>query len=220
METISLSLERRSEVGKGAARRARADGAVPGVYYGRGREAIAVRAGTRDFDRTIRPLEGAHLIETASEDGDLNGRMVLVREIQSHPVSGDTLHFDLLEVPLDHEIEVKVALHFEGRPEGVALGGILQPQVRELSIFCMPTAIPESIDVDVSPLQIGDSLHLSQVALPSGVRPSADDDPALVTVMPPVVDRRDAAEEEGESDGEGGEVAADGAGAGKSESES
>lgn len=216
METISLSLERRSEVGKGAARRARADGGVPGVYYGRGREAISVRTDTRTFDRTIRPLEGAHLIETASADSDLNGRMVLVREIQSHPVSGDTLHFDLLEVPLDHEIEVKVALHFEGRPEGVALGGILQPQIRELSVFCMPTAIPESIDVDVSPMQIGDSLHLSEVTLPEGVRPSADADPALVTVMPPVVDRRDAASEEAE---EGADAAAD-APAEKAESES
>lgn len=210
METISLSLERRSEIGKGAARRARTGGSVPGVYYGRGREAIAVRADTRNFDRTIRPLEGAHLIETASEDGDLNGRMVLVREIQSHPVSGNTLHFDLLEIPLDHEIEVKVALHFEGRAEGVALGGILQPQLRELSVHCMPTAIPESIDVDVTPLQIGDSLHLSQITLPDGVRASAEDDPALISVMPPVVDKRveDEAEAAEGEDGEGGEAAA------------
>ncbi|MEO2167107.1 MAG: hypothetical protein ABGY42_03115, partial [bacterium] len=94
-------------------------------------------AETVDFDRRIAHLEGAHLIETLSEESDLNGKKVLVREIQSHPVSGQTLHFDLLEVPLDHAIEVKIAIHYEGTSEGVALGGILQPLIRELAVLCL-----------------------------------------------------------------------------------
>jgi large subunit ribosomal protein L25 len=218
METISLNLEKRDGVGKGAARRTRSAGAVPGVYYGKDAGAIAIRADTVDFDRRIAHLEGAHLIETISGESALNGKKVLVREIQSHPVSGQTLHFDLLEVPLDHVIEVKVAIHLEGKPEGVAQGGILQPLIRELAVYCMPTAIPESIEVDVTALLIGDSVHLRELTLPDGVKAVDEGDPALVTVMPPVVERQD--EEEGAEESDADAAVADPAEAETSKAES
>jgi large subunit ribosomal protein L25 len=179
---------------------------VPGIYYGQGSEAVPIRVEARDFNRRIANLEGAHLIQTASQVSELNGKMVLVRELQTHPVSGQTLHFDLLQVPLDQELEVKVALHFDGKSAGVALGGILQPLIRELSCRCLPTGIPDSISVDITKLEVGDSLHVEDLVLPSGVRAVPEDNPPVVTVMPPVVDRRD--EEAAAGEGEAGDAAA------------
>ena len=196
METISLNLEIRDSAGKGPARRTRSAGEVPGIYYGQGSDAVLIRVEARDFNRRIANLEGAHLIQTSSPATELDGKMVLVREIQSHPVSGKTLHFDLLQVPLDQEIEVKVALHFDGKSEGVALGGILQPLIRELSCRCLPTGIPESISADITKLQVGDSLHVDDLVMPEGVRAVPEDNPPVVTVMAPVVDRRLEEEDE------------------------
>ena len=101
-------------------------------------------------------------------------------------------------MPLDQEIEVKVALHFDGKSEGVALGGILQPLIRELSCRCLPTGIPDSISADITKLQVGDSLHVEDLVLPEGVTAVPEDNPPVVTVMPPVVDRR-LEEEEAEA---------------------
>ena len=196
METISLNLEKRDSAGKGPARRTRSAGEVPGIYYGQGSDAVPIRVEARDFNRRIANLEGAHLIQTSSPAGELDGKMVLVREIQTHPVSGQTLHFDLLQVPLDQPIEVKVALHFDGKSEGVALGGILQPLIRELSCRCLPTGIPDSISADITKLQVGDALHVADLVMPDGVQPVPEDNPPVVMVMAPVVDRRLEAEDE------------------------
>lgn len=209
MEAIFLEVDTREADGKGPARRLRQQGKLPGVFYGPGTPALPVQMDETTFNRSIRGLEGTHLIELKSGEAGLNGKKVLVRDLQEHPVSGRALHVDLLEVPLDRAIEVLVPLHFEGKPEGVTMGGTLQPILREVLVSCLPTQIPEAIEVDVSPLNIGDVLHVNDLAMPEGSTPARDDNAAVVSVQAPrVVDKPGGAE------GAEGEAMAEGAGEG------
>lgn len=202
METLTLEVEPREGTGKGPARRARAQGRIPAVFYGAKSEGQNLTVDARDFSRRIANLEGTHLIELRSSTAGLDKRMVLLREVQHHPVTGAPVHADFYEVMLDQAIVVRVALHFEGKAAGVALGGILQPIVREMEVRCLPTAIPDFISVDVSPLAIHDALHVKDLQLPEGVEAMLDEDETVVSVVPPT------AEAKPEGEGAEGAVAA------------
>lgn len=195
METLVLEVEKREQTGTGNARRARRAGRMPAVVYGAGDATVMVSVDAHDFDRRVAHLEGTHLLELRSGDAALNARMVLVREVQMHPITGMPLHADFHAVRLDQAIEVHVPLHFEGKAAGVTLGGILQPILREITALCLPTKIPDAISVDVSHLQIHDSLHVSDLALPEGVELVTDASEPVVSVIPPVVEKKPGAEE-------------------------
>lgn len=204
METLTLEVEPREGTGKGPARRARAQGRIPAVFYGAKSEGHNLSVDARDFGRRIANLEGTHLIELRSSLAQVDKRMVLLREVQHHPVTGLPVHADFYEVALDQAIVVRVPLHFEGKAAGVALGGILQPIIREIEVRCLPTAIPDFIAVDVSALAIHDAIHVSQLQLPEGVEAMLDETDTVVSVLPPTTDAK--------AEGEGAEAAA-GAGA-------
>lgn len=187
METLTLEVEPRPETGKGAARRARAANRLPAVFYGPSSAPLAVSVPRSDFEKRLAHLEGSHLIQLKSSSPDLDKRMVLMRDIQLDPLRGDALHADFYEVALDKELELKVALHFTGKAEGVTLGGILQPILREITVSCLPTQIPDFIAVDVTKLGIHDALHISQLALPEGVKALFESDDAVVSVVSPTV---------------------------------
>lgn len=206
METLTLEVEPREGTGKGPARRARAEGRIPAVFYGARTEGQNLSVDARDFSRRIANLEGTHLIELRSSMAQIDKRMVLLREVQHHPVTGVPVHADFYEVALDQAIVVRVPLHFEGKAAGVALGGILQPILRELEVRCLPTAIPDFIAVDVSALEIHDAVHVSHLVLPEGVEAVLDDTETVVSVLPPTTEAKAA--------GEGAEGAAGAAGEG------
>ncbi|HWP65216.1 MAG TPA: 50S ribosomal protein L25 [Candidatus Limnocylindria bacterium] len=195
METVDITVERRTGRGKGAARRLRATGRVPAIIYGPKRQALAVSISAAEFSRKMAHLEGTHLVRllSADNDPDLHDRVVLVREAQEHPVTGMLLHADFYEVDLTARIEVAVPLHFVGRAAGVVLGGILQPVMRELPAECLPTEIPEYIEVDVTPLGIHEAIHVRDLRLPEGVRAKAEPGQTVVTVIAPTVEEAPAA---------------------------
>jgi large subunit ribosomal protein L25 len=195
METVILEVEPRGEKGKGAARRARAQGNIPAVFYGPKAKSLPIVIKARDFTQRVANLEGTHLIQLRSQTAELDQRMVLVRELQSDPVKGTPLHADLYEVALDQAIEVKVPLRFTGKAAGVALGGILQPIFRELPVSCLPTKIPEFLEVDVTELAIHDSVHIADIKLPEGVQAVFEVNEAVVTVAPPTVEEKPVAAE-------------------------
>jgi large subunit ribosomal protein L25 len=198
METLVLEVEKREQVGTGSARRSRRAGRMPAVVYAAGEESVLISVDSHDFDRRIAHLEGTHLVELRSSDAALNARMVLVREVQIHPSSGIPLHADFHAVRLDQAIEVHIPLHFEGKAAGVTLGGILQPIMREITALCLPTRIPDAIHVDVSRLQIHDSLHVSDLGAPEGVEFAVDGAEPVVSVIPPVVEKKPEVEEAAE----------------------
>lgn len=190
METLTLEVEPREGTGKGPARRARAQGRMPAVFYGAKTEGQNLTVDAREFGRRIANLEGTHLIELRSSVSQLDKRMVLLREVQHHPVTGAPVHADFYEVALDSAIVVRVPLHFEGKAAGVALGGILQPIIREMEVRCLPTAIPEFIAVDVSALAVHDALHVADLKLPEGVEVMIDEGETVVSVLPPTAEAK------------------------------
>lgn len=191
METIEITVQRRTAGGKGAARRARRAGIVPAVIYGRRRETTVAAVGTEEFEKKLTHLEGSHLIRLLDEAGKdplLHDKAVLLREVQRHPVTGAVLHADFLEVDLTERLTVSVPLRFVGKAAGVVAGGILQPILRELAVECLPTEIPDYIEVDVSALGIHEAIHLADLQLPEGVVAISEAGQTLVTVVPPTVE--------------------------------
>ncbi len=202
METVDITIERRADRGKGAARRLRRAGVIPAVFYGPTRVTVAIGVRAEEFERKLRHLEGSHLIRLlhgGGADGELHEKMVLVREMQLQPVTGEVLHADFYEVDLTERLTVSVPLHFVGKAAGVVAGGILQPILREIQVECLPTEIPEFIDVDVSALGIHEAVHVADLQLPEGVTAAGDTAQTLVTVVPPTVEEVKPAAEAAEA---------------------
>jgi large subunit ribosomal protein L25 len=181
---FSIVAEERAGTGKGANRRLRAQGRIPAVVYGRGKA-------TRQL--TLDPVELSKLLKRSGSGIntliDLKvgsaETVVLVREIQREPVGGSWLHADLYEVDLRQKIQVRVPLHIVGRPMGVENGGILDHPLREVEIECLPRAIPDSVEVNVSALDVGDSIHVRDLVLPEGATMLSDADLAVASVVLP-----------------------------------
>jgi len=195
METVEISVERRTGTGKGAARKLRAAGQVPAVLYGPKRTATHVTIDAEQFEDRLAHLEGSHLIRVlhaGGTDAELHERMVLLREMQRHPVTGEVLHADFYEVDLTERIAVSIPLHFVGKAVGVVAGGILQPILRELEVECLPTEIPEFVEVDVTPLGIHEAIHVADLKLPEGVEVVGETTRTIVTVLPPTVEAKPA----------------------------
>lgn len=190
METVEISIQRRSTQGKGAARRLRREGVVPAVFYGPKRSTVPIAVKNEEFEAKLLHLEGSHLIRLleGSRDPELHDKMVLVREMQRHPVTGDVLHADFLEVDLTERLTVSVPLRFVGKAAGVVAGGILQPVLREIEVECLPTEIPDFLEVDVSALGIHEAVHASDLTLPEGITIVGEPTQTLVTVLPPTVE--------------------------------
>jgi len=194
MDEIALKVEARDGNGKGAARRLRRSGKIPGVFYGPKRSTVALAVEDREFTTHVGRLEGSHLIRFDSAVADLQQKVALMREVQTHPVSGAVLHVDFYEVDLTQRLQVTVPLHFVGKAVGTADGGILQPVIREIEVECLPTDIPPFIEVDVSALAIHDAVHLADLQIPPNVTAIFETNDAVVTVLPPTVEEVKVAE--------------------------
>ena len=161
----------------------------------------------RDLRTRVGSLEGSHVLRFKSDAANLDGRLVLIKNVQYHPVTHDIAHIDFYEVDVSRKITVMVGLHYVGRPEGVVQGGVLQPIARELEVECLPMDIPAQLEVDVSPLQIGHALKASDITLPPDVVNNTPD-LTLVSVLAPTVS---TIEEEEAAEGEAAEEPTDAA---------
>lgn len=188
METLEIQVDARDKKRKRDAKRLLRSGKIPGVFYGPKTQTVALELDKREFTTRVAGLEGSHLVRLKSASNMLAEKVALVKDMQFHPISGDVIHADLYEVDLTATIQVRVPLHFIGRAAGVTRGGILQPIVREIEVECLPMDIPEFFDVDVSALDIGDSVHVAELAMPEGVSAVSESSLALVTVVTPTVE--------------------------------
>ena len=188
METLEIQVDTRDKKHKRDAKRLLRSGKIPGVLYGPKTQTVALELDKREFTSRVAGLEGSHLVRLKSASNALAEKVALVKEMQFHPISGDVIHADLYEVDLTATIQVRVPLHFVGRAAGVTRGGILQPIVREIEVECLPMDIPEFFDVDVSALDIGDSVHVAELAMPEGVTAVTEASQALVSVVTPSVE--------------------------------
>ncbi len=190
MEQTELEVFLRTEKGKGAAHRLRREGKIPAVLYGRKMETFHLAVQPEDLKKIL--TSGAREntligLKVSGPGKDKVGKqVVMLKDLQVHPLSRSYLHADFYAVAMDEKIEVEIPIRLTGKAEGTKVGGILAQAMRELRIRCLPTEIPEFIELDVSALNIGDSLHVRDVAQSDKFEIVADPNLTLASVTPPI----------------------------------
>jgi len=179
----SLAVEVRSDTGKGVARKLRAVGRIPAVLYGHGNASVSLSIQAKDLDTLLKTSHaGLNTLIDLEGDGAVAGKVVLIKELQRHSVAGTLSHADFFEIDATAKIHVSVPIKLEGTPEGVKLGGVLEHMMREIDLLCLPNAIPDSLEVDVSGMNQNESLHVSDLTLPEGVETGVDEALPIVHV--------------------------------------
>ena len=205
-DTVTFNAESRARVGKGAARAERRNGRVPAVIYGANKDPEAISIDPAQL-RAARMQPGffATLFEVEVEG---NSQQVLCRDLQLHPVTDRPMHADFLRVTERTQINVEIPVSFENEEEspGLRHGGVLNVVRHVVEVICRAGSIPNEITVDLAGLEIGDSVHISNVSLPDGVKPTIDRDFTIATIAAPTV--APVEDEEGDEDSEGAEDAA------------
>lgn len=192
MRDVIVTAEKRDGIGKGVARKLRRAGKIPAILYGNG-ASIPLAVEAAEFQKELAGGAEGHLVRLRIA-GDAGERAALVKAVQVDPIRGEAQHVDFQQVALDREVTTEVPVVLIGEQERPSDGGILSQVVRELSIACLPTQIPEHIAVDVSGLGVGDSLSVGELKLPAGVRlVHADPDETVVHVLAPAKQVEEAA---------------------------
>ena len=216
MATVELKAKVREGVGKQSANRVRLAGFIPAVLYGEGEEPLPLAVNYKEFYPVLHTRARENVILDLAIEGAGHGDYkAIIREIQYHPVRRDILHVDFQHISMTKEIVVKVPIVVVGESVGVkSHGGILEHLLREIEIQCLPTAIPDQVTVDVSNLDIGDSLQVKHLMI-EGLKLVTDPDSSVMTVVAPTVieevkveaaaEGAEAAPAEGEAEGEAGE---------------
>ncbi|HCC68975.1 MAG TPA: 50S ribosomal protein L25 [Nitrospiraceae bacterium] len=189
MEKIVLVAEKRKDTGKGIARSLRRQGMLPAVLYGGG-SATSIKLHKKDIAKLINSVAGEHaLITLRVQDKDTTtDHWAIIKDYQTGPVVSELLHVDFMEVSLDKKIQVTVPVILTAEPMGIKKGGILQHRLREVEVECLPTQIPEHIAVDASSIDIGGSIHVSDLAVREGIKILAEPAKVVLTVTAPVVE--------------------------------
>lgn len=188
MREIMLKAKARDKFGKEHVKKLRRKGVIPAVVYGAEISPLPLEVEAKSFHALLRSGLGENVIITLNIDDPKNGdKKVLIREIQRDPVLGNILHIDFQQISLTKKLTINVPVHLVGAPLGVQQdGGILQHVLRELEVECLPTDIPEKIEVDVSNLKIGDSIHVGDIKL-EGAELLSDPQGSIVSVVPPTI---------------------------------
>ncbi len=196
MENLSLSVDKRAQTGKSGARAVRRAGNIPGVVYGI-QDSTPLTIKPKELEALLGTRAGANVVFQLNVEGEAaSERPVIVKELQRDPMRGDILHADFLEIRMDETIEIAVPLSLSGEAPGEKMGGTLSQLLRELEISCLPNAIPEQIEVDISEVEIGDVLHVRDLQIPEGVELVADPDDPVLTVIVPVEEEEEVDEDE------------------------
>jgi len=201
MHTVALTAQVRKTLGKGAARSLRRQSLVPAVLYGRDVESTLLSVSPTDLERATSTASAENiLIDLTITDGEsMRNQRAMIREIQVDPVKRNILHVDFLGISMDRQITVEVPINLVGDPVGVSAGGMLQQVLRSVEISCLPDRIPDTLELDVSSLTMGHSLHVSDLRAPGGVELLSDPRLTLATVLAPKrVEEKPAAPAEGE----------------------
>jgi large subunit ribosomal protein L25 len=185
-ERVRLEVQPREVSGSAESRRLRAHGLVPGVLYGDGKNAVSFSVPERELRRVLTGEHGTHaILDVVVGDGGGKARHAVLKEYQLHPTRGRLLHVDLHEVRLDQAIQAAVAVELVGEPEGVTMGGVLTQVAREIAVEALPMDVPDRLELEVSGMGIGDSLRISDLPVPEGVRVLDDPETVLATVAQP-----------------------------------
>lgn len=207
MEKVILKAEVREESGKKISKGLRRAGSIPAVVYKGGKDALKLQVLVRDFEQVLRTKAGENVIVTlkiTGTDKSAKDKTVLIKEIQREPIKDMILHVDFNEISLTEMLKVNVPLAAHGEPEGKKEGGTLEHIMWELEVECLPTNIPEKLEVEVSSLKIGDAIYVKNIIAPEGVKILTDPELIVMIVKPPKVEvpKEEAAAEAGAAEPE------------------
>jgi large subunit ribosomal protein L25 len=226
MEKIGMDVQKREGLGKEASKKMRREGIVPAVIYGPTIETTPLEINFKDLSKILDTGGSENVLIDVKIEGVKKtalSKTVIIKDVQRDPLKGTIKHVDLFEVQMDKVIRVSVPIHITGEAKGVEVGGILQHETRELEIECLPSDIPESINVDVTDLDIGDSFHVSDLAVAENIKILVDGEHNIVSVATPQKEEEEKTAEELEQElsesFEEGEKAEGEAGEAKAESE-
>lgn len=210
MEIHDLKTTIRKTSGDGPAKALRRKGLVPAVLYGPGSEPVSLCVNLGELEQVISKSVGSQvLLNLTIQNGKETQRTAIIKELQQHPISRNILHVDFYEISMDRKIKVNVPIVTTGKCVGIENGGILQIVRRELEVLCLPLEIPESIEIDVTDLDIGGSIHVDELPLGDNIEISEDVNFTVVTVVAPKIEEEpveEELEEELEGEAEEGEV--------------
>jgi large subunit ribosomal protein L25 len=205
---MNLKATPREAVGNGPSRVLRRDGKIPAILYGPKTEPIKLTIDQADLEAIFKSGAVSQKLLKLKIDGVDGTSNVMIKEMQKHPVSHNLLHLDLYQVTMDQKIKVMVPVVTTGKCAGVEMGGMLQIIRRELEVFCLPDQIPENITIDITDMDIGDSLHVEELDLEEDVEIPAEVNFTILTILSPKAEEEEEVEgEEDEELEEGEEVA-------------
>lgn len=206
MTTIKLDSKIRTQSGKGGSRKLRSGGRLPAIFYGPEEDPIMLSIDYLQLKRILKGKSAENIIFDLRIDsnGGSKSKKVMIKELQMDPVTRDYLHIDFYEISMGKEIEADIPIQLINTPIGVIKGGLLEHIRRELTVSCLPRNLVDKIDIDVSGLDIGESLHIKNIALPQGLKPIEDEDFAIATVVAPTITAKEEEVEETESEETGG----------------
>jgi len=212
MDRFKIEASFRKTGSKGNRNQARAKGMIPAVVYGMGNDPVNITLDSKAFRRALNTRAGSNVLLDLEIKGD-NGsskETVMVKDIQRDPLHWDfLLHADLIRISLLEKLEVEVPLNFTGEPEGAKEGGVFQISIREIKIRCLPANIPQSLDVPIDGLNIGDVLTVGDIALPEGIEMIEDLSESIASVLAPHEEKPEGETDEAEVTGEAAETKED-----------
>jgi large subunit ribosomal protein L25 len=183
MEQFVLNVELREKTGKGISRRLRSKGLIPGIVYGKGMESVPVSVDTKELTAVIAGEGGQNRLIALKGGGVLDGSVIIVADLLKDPMKGTVRHVDLHKIDLSEKVKVEVAIRLVGTSIGVKEGGLLDFAMHRVEVECLPNLIPGHIDVDVTDLTIGHSIHVGDMKLPAGVKVLEDSRASIVSVL-------------------------------------
>ena len=198
-ERPQINAQARTQTGSRVVRRLRRDGLVPGVLYGKAVEATAILLNRRDLVKLLHARTGEHGLLTLRVESDGKKPLekpVLLKQVAHDPVNGDVVHVDFQAIALTEQIRIKVPVHLTGAPVGVKQdGGVLEHFLREIEVECLPTAIPDKVDFDITQMKIGDTIHVRDLAAPAGAKITTDAESPVASVLAPREEKPEEAAE-------------------------
>ncbi len=199
MKVVTLSAIKREKTGKESAKKLRKQGLIPAIVYGAHEDPLPIAVKFSDFERIMVRHKGDMIIFNLEiKNGETINKQAILKDYQIHPVTDKVIHIDFQAIHKGETISVDVPIEFVGKPEGLSKGGVMEILMHEITVECIPSKIPDKLVVDISSLDLGDTLHVKDIPVPEGVKIAEDPESPVVTIVEEEAEGAAAAEEETE----------------------
>lgn len=211
MEQFELNATVRKTTGNSPARELRRDGHIPAVLYGPKTEPVLLSVNIKELEQVFKKGNvGSIILKLVIQNGQKFTKPAMIKELQSHPLSGNFLHVDFYEIDMQRKINVMIPVVVKGHAKGVEAGGLLQIIRRDIEVLCMPGDIPEAFEIDITDLDVGDSVHIEEIPLGENIEIPADVNFTILTIVSPKAEEVVEEEEEEALEGEAADEEGDG----------